>query len=766
MADLIIGKRIHVNGIVQGVGFRPYVYGLAIQNNLTGWVRNTSSGVDIEVNGPPPGIETFLKKLQYFPPPLAIIDSFNVKDCPVNGFLQFEIISSQSSSRDFIPISADISICSDCREELFNPVDRRYRYPFINCTNCGPRFSIIQNIPYDRPFTTMARFDMCDACQEEYQNPSDRRFHAQPIACPKCGPQVSLATHEGKVISIGDEAIQISRGFLQNGKILAIKGLGGYHLACDATNPESINVLRSRKYRSDKPLALMAFDLLRIKKHCVVTEDEAALLESPACPIVILKPRDNTPFADLVSPYQKTLGFMLAYTPLHLLLLEPKIGYPEALVMTSGNLSEEPIAYRDDEAFIKLSRVADAFLVHNRPIHMRMDDSVVRSINKSPYMLRRSRGYAPTPIRLGDEVPEILATGAELKNTFCLSKKNYAFISHHIGDLENYETYLSFSEGIRHFENLFRIKPETIVCDMHPDYLATRYARERVQKERVALLEVQHHHAHMAACLADNQYLNDEPVIGLIFDGSGYGPDHTIWGGEILVGDYQSYKRSYNLKYVCMPGGDLAVKNPSRMALSHLWHANIGWDPDFPIFRDIPDYEMNIIRIQIEKGINSPYTSSMGRLFDAVSAFLGIRPQVNYEGQAAIELEALANPDIQEFYEFSLFEGEIDPSPLWKNIVGDITDGIPISTISAKFHNSVVQLSLRVCKEIQLSQRIQTVALSGGVWQNVFLLEKTIRLLSQNGFDVLIHKNVPANDGGIALGQLMIAADWMKKNPV
>jgi hydrogenase maturation protein HypF len=520
--------------------------------------------------------------------------------------------------------------------------------------------------------------------------------------------------------------------------------------------------MRSRKYRTDKPLALMAFNLQNINKHCHLSDEEASLLQSTSCPIVILQRKASSIISEFVSPGQSTIGFMLPYTPLHLLLLEPEAGYPEALVMTSGNLSEEPISYQDDEALSKLAGVADAFLVHDRPIHMRVDDSVTRVVEKRPYIIRRSRGYAPNPLRLSQDLPEILASGAELKNTFCLSKKNYAFISHHIGDLENYETYRSYADAIDHFERLFRIQPQAIACDMHPDYLATQYARERSEQENLPLFEIQHHHAHLAACLTDNHYQSDNPVIGIIFDGTGYGTDHTIWGGEFLIGGVLSYQRVYHLKNVRMPGANLAIKNPYRMALAHLHAADIDLDDRFNFLSNLADDEKHVAGLQLEKGINSPFTSSMGRLFDAVSAFLGICSKINYEGQAAIELEAISDPGIEDYYQTSLDDGQIDPQPLWQALVQDYLDGIPVSSIAARFHNSIAHLCLNICEEIRAKNGLKTAALSGGVWQNDYLLRKSIQLLTENHYKVLVHKNVPANDGGISLGQLVIAAEMMK----
>ncbi len=555
-----IALKIIVKGIVQGVGFRPFVYSLAQKYNLFGSIRNTSNGVDIEITGSSDSLKLFQNSLKNDAPPLSRIDSIATIEIDIFNANRFEILSSQPIPGDYMPISPDMSICDDCLQELFDPANPRYRYPFINCTNCGPRFSIIKDIPYDRPFTTMADFEMCNFCKSEYLDPGNRRFHAQPIACPDCGPQIALI-NKGQTISSGEAAIEQARRALSEGKILAIKGLGGYHLACDASNPQAVTRLRTRKKRSDKPFALMAFNIDLINTFCEINPAEADLLKSQRRPIVLLHKKPNANIVDDVAPGQNTLGFMLPYTPLHYLLLQPAEQYPEVFVMTSGNISEEPIAYLDREAYQRLDQIADLFLVHDRPIHMRVDDSVSRIILSKPYLLRRSRGYAPESIQLPFQSQQILAAGAELKNTFCLSRDNNAFLSHHIGDLENLETLDSFEKGILHYENLFRIKPEIIACDLHPDYLSTRYAVHRAETENLPIVKIQHHHAHLASVLADNHWNQDNSVIGLCFDGTGYGSDGAIWGGEILVGNYQQYQRRFHLKYTPLPGGDLAVKH-------------------------------------------------------------------------------------------------------------------------------------------------------------------------------------------------------------
>ena len=793
------GKRIHINGIVQGVGFRPFVFGLAERYGLAGWVRNTSAGVDIEVDGVPGVLAQFVAALTAEAPPLAQIDDLTAEDIPANGFVGFEIVASTAVPHAFQPISPDVCVCDDCLRELFDPTDRRYLYPFINCTNCGPRFTIIQDIPYDRPLTTMAPFAMCPDCRREYENPLDRRFHAQPVACPVCGPQVWLDLGFG-ISDFGAEssseirnpksAIETAQRLLAEGKILAIKGLGGFHLACDALNDTAVSTLRARKLRRDKPFALMMPDLETVERHCYVNESERSLLLSRERPIVLLRRRPDSPIARACAPGQEHLGVMLPYTPLHYLLFHPStsqnpqsaIRNPQSniLVMTSGNLSEEPIAYRNDEARERLAALADAFLMHNRDIHIRCDDSVMRILdfgfrigestpqfeiqNPTLLPLRRSRGYAPFPVKLPWTVPPILAAGAELKNTFCITNGRYAFLSHHIGDLENYETLQSFEQGVAHFEKLFRVRPEIIAYDKHPNYLATRYALARAQREGLTAVAVQHHHAHIAACLAENGHPGDRPVIGVSFDGTGYGDDGAIWGGEFFIADYAGYERPYHLAYTPLPGGDLAVKEPWRLALAWLRHCGFGIaDCGFLFQSAIPNPQSEILPIvwqQMEKGVNAPPTSSMGRLFDAVAALVGVRQTVNYEAQAAIELEALADPAETGVYPFALDAAQfvVDPGPMITAVLDDLRRNTPIPTIAARFHNGVTQMTLDVCRDLHTRYNLNEVALSGGVWQNVTLLTRTVPLLQADGFTVYLHSKVPPNDGGLVLGQTAVAA--------
>jgi hydrogenase maturation protein HypF len=754
-------------------------------------------------------LDEFTHALKNDYPPLARIDSFQIERSSPNGHTTFEIVHSAPIPGAYIPISPDVSICEDCHRELFNPGDRRYLYPFINCTNCGPRFTIIKDIPYDRPKTTMAPFEMCPDCLREYENPLDRRFHAQPVACQVCGPHIwieeSKFEHAGS-ITPGNQPpqdrdqiddFQVIRGiqqYLIDGKIIAIKGLGGFHLACDATNAEAVAELRRRKLRVDKPFALMMPDMQTIEQHCHTSETERRLLLSRERPVVLLWRRPGSNISPAVAPNQDTLGVMLPYTPLHYLLFSkqhPKKSQSNpaqapqlnALVMTSGNLSEEPIAFTNQEARDRLSALADAFLMHDRDIQTRCDDSVVRqNIEKSEpmggietpasgiYFLRRSRGYAPNPIRLPWKVPQILATGPELKNTFCLTKDNYAFVSHHIGDMENYETLQSFEEGINHYERLFRIDPEAIACDLHPNYLATRYAFNRSHSANLQLYQIQHHHAHIAACMADNGLKGDRPVIGVALDGTGYGDDGNIWGGEFLIADYRGYKRFAHLAYAPLPGGDSATKKPYRIALAQLWRNGIAWEDDLPPVTAACGDNLSMLRSMLENNINTPLTSSMGRLFDAAAALAGLRNQVNYEAQAAIEFEALVDPDEDRAYAFEISKsnGDIVPSdtspleigtkPLFMDLIDDLRSGTPLKTISAKFHNGLTNMIVKICQDARDTYGIDEVALSGGVWQNMTLLTKTIPSLTQAGFSIYIHKQVPPNDGGLALGQAAIAA--------
>ncbi len=780
----MIGKNIHITGIVQGVGFRPFVYNRAVRLGLTGWVCNTSAGVEIELYGEPGTVNVFIDNLQADAPTLAQIDSIDFHDIPVKILNSFEIIHSQDDINSFQPISPDICICPDCLRELFEPGNLRYRYPFINCTNCGPRLTIIEDIPYDRPNTTMRDFVMCDDCEREYSDPTNRRFHAQPIACPVCGPNVWLElpcreeNSQPKIIASDDDAIHKAQKLLKQGKIVAIKGLGGFHLACDATNPKAVAELRQRKLRVDKPFALMMPDIETINNHCFLNDAEKEILESRERPIVILSRKETSSIVTEVSPNQNTLGVMLPYTPLHYLLFAPMGGsesfitrknpFPmPPLVMTSGNLSEEPIAIHNNEARQRLSILADALLLHNRTIRTRCDDSVIRTFQATIYPLRRSRGYAPFPVYLSSNSYQILATGSELKNTFCIVRDRYAFLSHHIGDMENVETYDLFMDSIKNYESIFRIKPEVIAFDLHPNYLATRYAMKRAEEEGLPSFGIQHHHAHIASCMAENSLPSNQPVIGVAFDGTGYGEDGAIWGGEFLLADYYGYKRVCHLKYIPLPGGDTAIRKPARIALSYLWVNHMDWLPELPAVSETCVEERSILKSQLELKINTPMTSSMGRFFDAMASLSGIRQKVNYEAQAAIEFEAICDQHESSEYEMFLEDSgnpgftpyQINPATLIEQLVADKQKGIAVSIISARFHNSIARMVSDVCKKIRTDYGINDVVLSGGVWQNMILLQKTNSLLLSENFKIHIHHRVPTNDGGIALGQAIIAAN-------
>ena len=749
--------RVLVRGVVQGVGFRPFIHRLAMEHGLKGWVLNSTEGVVIEVEGPPERLEQFIGDISAKAPPLAVIEKVESHFLPPVGYSTFVIQPSHEEEGKFVLVSPDICVCPDCRREFADPQDRRYRYPFTNCTNCGPRFTIIKDIPYDRPKTTMAAFEMCPQCQAEYHDPADRRFHAQPNACPVCGPHVWL---EGTAPAEGEEAIKEARRLLSRGAILAVKGLGGFHLACDATDSAAVQRLRERKRRVGKAFAIMSLDAGTVESYCYLRPGERQLLESPQRPIVLLQRKPGSPIAEAVAPRNAYLGVMLPYTPLHYLLLEPGEGGRLALVMTSGNMSEEPIAIGNEEALNRLKPLADAFLLHNRDIHLRCDDSVTRLFEGKEAIIRRSRGYAPFPVRLNFESRPVLACGAELKNTFCLVRDNYAFLSQHIGDMENLETLQSYTSGIEHFKKLFRVEPEVVAHDLHPNYLATSYALELGRREGLDLVGVQHHHAHIVSCLAENGTAG--PAIGVAFDGTGYGQDGQIWGGEFLVCDYLGYKRRAHLKYVALPGSEAAIRRPYRMALSHLYHLPKEALARLSLLQEIDPVELGVITHQIQSRLGSPLTSSMGRLFDAVSALLGVCREATYEAQAAIELEMLADETVTDSYPWPIPRGRypiaIDSAPLFEAILADLSAGVPTPVISARFHNSVAAMVAEVCSVIRQRERLNRVALSGGVFQNLYLLKRTLHHLRERSFELHIHHQVPTNDGCIALGQAVVAA--------
>jgi hydrogenase maturation protein HypF len=747
---------VRVEGIVQGVGFRPFVYSLATSLGLGGLVGNDSGGVFAEVEGDRAAVAQFLVLLEQQAPPLARIDRVTTRDLGPTGAAAFAIAPSGPAGPGLARrtlVSADTATCADCLAELADPADRRSGYPFINCTNCGPRFTIVRDVPYDRALTTMSSFALCADCAAEYHDPADRRFHAQPVCCPACGPRLRLLAADGSALP--GPPLPAAARLLCDGQVLAVKGLGGYHLAVEATCQPAAAALRARKHREDKPFAVMVADLAAARALCLVDDTEAALLTSPRRPIVLLERRPGSPVADAVAPGNRQLGLMLPYTPLHHLLLAQLDGRP--MVLTSGNVSDEPIAYRDDDALERLAGLADAFLTHDRAIHIRTDDSVVRALRGREVVLRRSRGYVPEPL----PVPvvtfprPVLACGAELKNTFCLGSGQHAFVSHHIGDLENAETLRSFTEGIDHFRRLFDIEPRVVAHDLHPEYLSTKYAQDLALASDLPLTGVQHHHAHIAACLADNG--EPGPVIGVAFDGTGFGPDGTIWGGEFLVADLAGFQRAAHLEPVPMPGGAAAIRQPWRMAASYL----AGTDPARLAVAQRNQQAWPTVLAMAQRGINAPATSSAGRLFDAVAAVLGVRDTITYEGQAAIELEQLADPAESGWYAMRVTEDEVvrlAGADLVRAAADELAADVPVPVIAARFHRGVAAGIARTCALLRDRHGLGTVALSGGVFQNLLLTGQVTSLLEANGFRVLLHHRVPCNDGGISLGQAVIAA--------
>jgi hydrogenase maturation protein HypF len=747
-----VRSAIRVEGVVQGVGFRPFVHQLASRLGLAGLVGNDARGVFVEVEGPPAKVEAFLAALERDAPPLAVVERVTARPVPPVGQAGFMIAASAPGGDRQALVSADSATCAACLAELDDPADRRYRYPFINCTDCGPRFTIVRDVPYDRPNTTMASFAMCADCAREYEDPADRRFHAQPVCCPACGPRLRLAGADRRPLD-GDP-LEAAAGLLRAGRVLAVKGLGGYHLAADAACEPAVAALRARKHREDKPFALMVADLDTAARLCRADPAEAALLASPRRPIVLLRRRPTRSVAASVAPGNRYLGLMLPYTGLHHLLLR-EVDRP--IVLTSGNVSDEPIAYRDDDAAERLAGIADAFLTHDRPIHVRTDDSVTRAFRGRELLVRRARGYAPQPVPLAYGVPRpVLACGAELKSTFCLAKGNRAFVSQHIGDLENYETLRSFTEGIEHFSRLFDVAPEVVAHDLHPDYLSTKYAADLTGVE---LVGVQHHHAHVAACLADNG--EPGPVIGVAFDGLGYGADGTVWGGEFLMADLAGYRRVGHLEPVPLPGGAAAIREPWRMAAAYLDAA----------YRDAVPADLAVVArnrarwrrvVEVARaGLNSPPTSSAGRLFDAAAAIVGVRDAINYEGQAAVELEQLADPRARGGYRAGLAGGEpfrVAGVDLVRAVAEDVRAGVDPAVVAGRFHRGVAGAVVAGCRAARDATGLATVALSGGVFQNLLLLEAAVAGLEAAGFRVLVHHRVPPNDGGISLGQAAVAA--------
>jgi hydrogenase maturation protein HypF len=722
-------------------------------------VRNDTSGAIVEVEGDPAEIDHFLARMRDRPPPLAVIESIETQDIPLVGGTGFSIADTSRSDGGRTLASPDVAMCADCAAEQRDPSNRRYRHAFINCTNCGPRFTIIAALPYDRAATTMAPFAMCADCEREYTDPADRRFHAQPVCCPNCGPTLRYRDGDGGQVD-GDDALLQARRLLRDGGILAVKGIGGYHLACDAYDDQAVSELRRRKRRGDKPFAVMVPDLPTARTLADVDDPSARLLCSPPRPIVLMPRRFDARIADAVAPRNPDVGVMLAYAPLHALLfgLPDDAEGPAVLVMTSGNLGGEPICYTDDDALERLSRLADGWLMHDRDILVPCDDSVVRVVDNYELPIRRSRGYAPLPIALPIPVPPAMAVGADLKNTMAVADGKYAWLSQHIGDMDDLATLSAFDAAQRHLQKLTGVEPEVLVADSHPLYRSTAWAHRNAAGRPVRT--VQHHHAHIAAVMAEHGLDGSQQVLGFAFDGTGYGSDAAVWGGEVLLANYKGYERLAQLAYVPLAGGDVSVLRPYRMALAHLWAAGIAWKADLPPVAACPADERRVLRQQLDTGVGCTPTSSMGRLFDAVSALIGVRQVVAYEAQAAIELEGLArgvHGDVSS-YTFDIDRSRspalINPTPVVHAVVRDQRAGVPAAVIGSRFHCAVADLVVTLAS--QDSEASQTVALSGGVFQNALLLRLTLKRLNANGFNVITHRYVPPNDGGIALGQLLV----------
>jgi hydrogenase maturation protein HypF len=756
-----VRQRFTVVGVVQGVGFRPFVHRIATDLGLAGFVGNNSGAVFIEVQGPLARIDEFGRRLRAEAPPLARINTVSIADVEAEalGGNGFRIVDSQTAPGATTPIPPDIAVCDDCVAELFNPRDRRYRHPFVTCTNCGPRFTIIRALPYDRPATTMSTFAMCDRCADEYRDPADRRFHAQPIACPDCGPSLWFSSGSDRVEG-ADAALAATQRALAAGAVVAIKGIGGYHLACIVDDEAAVSALRSRKARGAKPFAMLVRDLDVARRYAHIGDAEAAVLTSPARPIVLLRRRADAPVADAVAPRSPLLGLMLPYSPIHHLLLAPVPAadstVPDALVLTSANRSDEPICFTEDDAASRLSILCDAVLDHNRPIHVPCDDSVVRVIDGWELPIRRSRGYAPLPVDLGRDGPAVLAVGGELKNTFCLVDGSRAYMSGHIGDMETLETLRAFERAVDQLSEI-RHRPVRLAADLHPGYQTRNWAERHADGRPLDL--VQHHHAHVVSLLAEHGRLG-EPIIGVSFDGTGYGCDETIWGGEILAlgPDSHRFVRVGHLLPVPLPGGDAAVRNPWRMALSQLWTAGIDWTPDLAPVATASTAELRLIRSQLDNNVGCVACSSMGRLFDAVASLLGVRHRIDYEGQAAIELEVLADSASAQAVPLRLdvrTDGVIDPVGMVRAIVSALRASAEPAALAAGFHQAVADAVSDVVRLI--AGEVRMVGLTGGVFQNVLLLRQCRERLQQNGFEVLTHQLVPPNDGGLALGQAAVS---------
>lgn len=744
---------ITVEGIVQGVGFRPYVYNLAYKYDLKGWVNNNSEGVYIDIEGNDDSIDKFIDNLRKNPPPLSMVENIKMEEMSLLNYSSFEIKKSEVKEEKITLISPDMATCKECSHDIHDPNNRRYGYPFTNCTNCGPRFTIIKSIPYDRDKTTMKKFEMCDNCYDEYTDPTNRRFHAQPNACSDCGPHVWVTDKHGDEIDTkGVNPIEWTRNMLNSGKIFAIKGLGGFHLVCDAKNDSAVELLRKRKLRPFKPFAVMAKDMDTIKKYCLVNEIEEKLLLGIRKPIVLLQRKENYNLPNSVVPNQNTLGVMLPYTPLHELLFSIET---DLLVMTSANVYGLPLEYENNSAVLKLSPIVDYFLMHNRDIYIPIDDSVVKVTAGEERMIRRARGYVPTPIKMPG-IKNILACGPNMKNTFCIQKEGFLFISQHNGDLENIETIEHYKRNIEHFKNIFSFTPDYLACDMHPQYASTIYA----QNYNLPTIYVQHHHAHIVSCMVENNIKNK--VIGVSYDGTGYGTDGKIWGGELLICDYKNFKRLAHLSYIKMPGGEKSITEPYRLGISYIYESykdNVTKMNNI-IKKIYPELELDFIPI-IEKNINCPETSSMGRFFDAVSSICGIRNKITYEGQASIELENSIVKGIIECYNYEIIKSdgiyEIQTARIIKELIGDKLNNTPTGIMACKFHNTIINFTVELCKLLRYDTSIEDIALSGGVFQNSYLLENLIKNLRKEHFNVYTHKIIPTNDGGVSLGQIIIA---------
>ena len=746
----MIRANVRVNGIVQGVGFRPFIHKQITEYELLGWIRNTSEGAEIELEGTEEHIDCFLADLWTRAPKLAVIESVDFdKYSDLKGYTEFKIIESKSLDHRNTLISPDVCICDDCLAELRDPSNKRFWYPFINCTNCGPRFTIIKDVPYDRPKTTMGKFPMCPECEAEYKTITDRRYHAQPTCCSDCGPHLIWKGEDGAEIIAKDSAedarlVKEAQRYLKSGKIVAIKGLGGIHLACGFDDPDVPLTLRRRKHRDEKPFAIMCRDLDVVKRICVVTPEEEKILTGFRRPIVLLKKKDKGSLLQISE--NGYVGIMLPYTPLHYLIFDEEGGI-DSLVMTSANLSDKPIMYRNDEAYQELSDIADGFLLNNRDIHVRCDDSLMWVYNGSEYMARRSRGYVPFPVIMKKELGAVLACGAEQKASFCLSKGNYVFPSQHIGDLKNLETLENYEDQISHFENLFDMKPETLVCDLHPDYMSTEYAQNRAEDEKLPLLQVQHHYAHMASCMADNGL--DEPVIGVIWDGTGYGLDGTIWGGEFLVGDYSGFDRCGHIEAIRLPGGDRVTKELDRIGISLLKDNGFDFSHRFENSEKISQV--------LDLNINCPNATSMGRLFDGVCAILGIKHLASYEGQGAVLLEAAADDGVDRIYPYEIVDGVFTYRRMLEAMLEDIDNGVSAGNCAAAFMNTLVAMAIDMCMAISKKTGIGKVVLSGGSFQNQYMLQRLMEGLESAGLEPYCHRRVSCNDEGLSLGQLMIA---------